>query len=70
MNGGIHVTNIYAMSDLHEELDLFKETLRLVNLSENNKLVLLGDYGNIHSQDLSFLYFIRRKQNHRMAKQG
>ncbi|MBP1309078.1 serine/threonine protein phosphatase 1 [Paenibacillus sp. 1182] len=53
---------IYAMSDIHEELTLFKETLSLVDLSENNQLILLGDYIDIHSQDLSILYFIKELQ--------
>ncbi|MDB5054985.1 MAG: Ser/Thr protein phosphatase [Bacilli bacterium] len=53
---------IYAMSDIHEELALFKETLSLVDLSENNQLILLGDYIDIHSQDLSILYFIKEMQ--------
>jgi hypothetical protein len=53
---------IYAMSDIHEELALFKETLRLVDLSEENQLILLGDYIDIHSQDLSILYFIKDLQ--------
>ncbi|WP_337103687.1 metallophosphoesterase [Paenibacillus sp. YIM B09110] len=50
------------MSDIHEELDLFKETLRLVDLSGENRLVLLGDYIDIHSQDLSILHFIKELQ--------
>lgn len=50
------------MSDIHEELTLFKETLSLVDLSENNQLILLGDYIDIHSQDLSILYFIKEMQ--------
>lgn len=56
------MVHIYAMSDIHEELDLFKETLSLVDLSENNQLILLGDYIDIHSQDLSILYFIKEIQ--------
>ncbi|WP_438495464.1 metallophosphoesterase [Paenibacillus sp. IHBB 3054] len=56
------MANIYAMSDIHEELALFKEMLSLVDLSENNQLILLGDYIDIHSQDLSILYFIKEMQ--------
>lgn len=50
------------MSDIHEELSLFKESLSLVDLNENNQLILLGDYIDIHSQDLSILYFIKELQ--------
>lgn len=53
---------VYAMSDIHEKLDLFKEVLSLVDLSENNQLILVGDYIDIHSQDLSILYFIKELQ--------
>lgn len=40
---------IYAMSDIHGCLDAFLEALSLVDLSGENKLVLLGDY--IHGPD-------------------
>lgn len=53
---------IYAMSDIHQELGLFKETLSLVDLSGDNQLILLGDYIDIHSQDLNILYFIKELQ--------
>lgn len=53
---------IYAMSDIHEELDLFKEALSLVDLNENNQLILVGDYIDINSQDSSILYFIKELQ--------
>lgn len=35
---------IYAMSDIHGCLAAFEAALKLVDLSENNKLLLLGDY--------------------------
>lgn len=35
---------IYAMSDIHGCLEAFEKALALVDLSENNKLILLGDY--------------------------
>ncbi len=40
---------IYAMSDIHGCLDAFMVSLSLVDLSGDNKLVLLGDY--IHGPD-------------------
>ena len=36
--------NIYAMSDIHGCLVEFEEALSLVDLSKDNKLILLGDY--------------------------
>lgn len=53
---------IYAMSDIHEELALFKETLSLIDWSGENQLILLGDYIDIHSQDVTILYFIKELQ--------
>lgn len=53
---------IYAMSDIHEHLLLFEDTLKLVDLSGKNQLVLLGDYIDIHTLDLSILYFIKELQ--------
>lgn len=38
---------IYAMSDIHGCLQEFEAALELVDLSSDNKLILLGDY--IHS---------------------
>lgn len=62
------MANIYAMSDIHEELALFKEMLSLIDLSGNNQLILLGDYIDIHSQDLSILYFIKEMQEKHKEK--
>lgn len=36
---------IYAMSDIHGKIDIFKENLERIDLdNDNNKLILLGDY--------------------------
>ncbi len=40
---------IYAMSDIHGCLDAFEYALSLVDLSHDNKLILLGDY--VHGPD-------------------
>ena len=40
---------IYAMSDIHGCLDAFEYALTLVDLSGDNKLILLGDY--VHGPD-------------------
>jgi len=36
--------NVYAMSDIHGCIDAFEYALSLVDLSDDNKLILLGDY--------------------------
>lgn len=39
------MTTIYAMSDIHGQMEVFREMLELVDLSQpENKLILLGDY--------------------------
>ncbi len=40
---------IYAMSDIHGCLDAFEYALSLIDLSHDNKLILLGDY--VHGPD-------------------
>ena len=40
---------IYAMSDIHGCLDAFEYALSLVDFSDDNKLILLGDY--VHGPD-------------------
>ena len=40
---------IYAMSDIHGCLEEFNHALSLVDLSGDNRLILLGDY--IHGPD-------------------
>lgn len=55
---------IYAMSDIHGELDAFKEALKNVNLSDgDNQLILLGDYIDRGSQSCATLYFIKDLSN-------
>jgi serine/threonine protein phosphatase 1 len=52
---------IYAMSDIHGELDIFKKALNFVDLSKaDNKLILLGDYINRGEQSCETLYFIKQ----------
>lgn len=51
---------IYAMSDIHGHLDIFKSTLKNVDLKEkNNKLILLGDYIDRGDKSCETLYFIK-----------
>lgn len=35
---------IYAMSDIHGCMDELKEKMKQVDLTENNRIVFLGDY--------------------------
>lgn len=54
---------IYAMSDIHGELDIFKETLQLVDLNTaDNKLILLGDYIDRGPKSCETLYFVKDLQ--------
>lgn len=57
---------IYAMSDIHGELDIFKEALSAVDLTDSqNKLILLGDYIDGGKKSCETLYFIKElKENH------
>lgn len=56
---------IYAMSDIHGCLDAFEYALSLVDLSVDNKLVLLGDY--VHGPDS---YGVLEKIIHLQNKYG
>ncbi len=51
---------IYAISDVHGFLDVFKETLENVDLKDkNNRLILLGDYINGGDKNCETLYYIK-----------
>lgn len=55
---------IYAMSDIHGYLKPFEEKMNLVDLSGDNKLILLGDYidyGNQSGQVLRYVYDLEQK---------
>lgn len=54
---------IYAVSDIHGALDVFKEALKNIDLSDkNNQLILLGDYIDRGRQSCETLYFIKDLQ--------
>jgi serine/threonine protein phosphatase 1 len=54
---------IYAMSDIHGELEIFQDALSAVDLSDdNNKLILLGDYIDMGPKSCGTLYFIKALQ--------
>ena len=55
---------IYAMSDIHGCIDALKKQLTYVDLSEENRLVLLGDYidyGRSSGQVLRFVYDLQKE---------
>lgn len=56
---------IYAMSDIHGCLDAFEYALSLIDLSGDNKIVLLGDY--VHGPDS---YGVLKKIMHLQNKYG
>lgn len=60
---------IYALSDIHGHLDIFRETLKNVDLeSKNNKLILLGDYIDRGDKSCETLYFIKQPMKSTLEK--
>lgn len=58
---------IYAMSDLHGEIEVFKKTFDMLikpDLENNNenKLLLLGDYLDRKNRDTKILYYLKDLQ--------
>lgn len=54
---------LYSLSDPHGEIEVFKETLGIVDLRDKkNKLVLLGDYIDHQQKKFELLYFIKDLQ--------
>lgn len=55
---------IYAMSDIHGCLEALIEKMKYVDLSENNKIIFLGDYidyGPQSGQVLQYLYNLQKE---------
>ena len=55
---------IYAMSDIHGCFDALKDKMQLVDLSGDNKLILLGDYidyGPQSGQALRYLHALQKE---------
>ena len=55
---------IYAMSDIHGFLDIFQENVRRIDLSGENRLILLGDYidfGPQSGQTLRYVYDLQQQ---------
>lgn len=56
---------LYAMSDIHGHLDIFKAALEKIDLSGENKLILLGDYidqGPQSGETLRYIYELQQEQ--------
>ncbi len=53
---------IYAMSDIHGCLDALKQKMEYVDLSLDNRLILLGDYIDYGTQSEQTLRYIRTLQ--------
>lgn len=55
---------IYAMSDIHGCLDVFRQNVEKLELSGNNRLILLGDYidcGLESGRTLRYIYNLQRE---------
>ena len=55
---------IYAMSDIHGCIEELKKQMELVDLSENDRIVFLGDYidyGDSSCQVLQYLWELQKK---------
>lgn len=54
---------IYAMSDIHGCMDALKEKIELIDLSQDNRIVFLGDYidyGHKSGEVLRYLYDLQQ----------
>lgn len=57
------MAHIYAMSDIHGELDCFKQALQVVDLDDSqNQLILLGDYINRGEKSCETVYYVKQLQ--------
>lgn len=54
--------NYYAISDIHGYLDVLKDTLKLIDLNKDNKLIMLGDYIDYGNKSYDVLLFIKNLQ--------
>lgn len=55
---------IYALTDIHGYLDILKETIKKVDLSDDNKLIFLGDYidgGPYSRQTLEYIFNLQKQ---------
>lgn len=53
---------IYAMSDVHGCIDELKEKMKKVNLTENNRIVFLGDYMDYGENSYQVLKYLKDLQ--------
>lgn len=58
------MSKIYAMTDIHGYLEILKITMEKVDLCDDNKLILLGDYidgGSSSRETLEYIFNLQRK---------
>ena len=58
------MSKIYALTDIHGYLDILMETMKKVDLSNNDKLIFLGDYiddGPNGRQTLEYIYALQKQ---------
>lgn len=54
---------IYIMSDIHGELGLFRQMLKLINFGKNDRLIIAGDVVDKGSESAALLRFIYEMKN-------
>ena len=57
------MSKVYAMSDIHGYLDVLKEKMKLVDLSEDNILIFLGDYIDRGPHSREVLEYVKNLQD-------
>lgn len=55
--------NIYVISDIHGEFDLFIKMLKKINFSRNDRLIILGDVLDRGSQPIKIIEYVMEKDN-------
>ena len=58
------MSKLYALTDIHGHLDILKETMKMVDLSADNKLIFLGDYidrGPASKETLEYVYNLQKQ---------
>lgn len=58
---------IYVVSDIHGELDLFKNMLKKINFNRDDRLIILGDVLDRGPKSIESLLFIMEHENMEMV---
>lgn len=59
----LDINNIYVVSDIHGEYELFLKMLEKINFSKDDKLIILGDILDRGKQPLEILEYIMERDN-------